>query len=136
MLTGKQLCWSLFFIKLEPWRPAISLKRNSNIGVFLWNFRNFRKHFFYRIHPVATFGNISWTLSSLHRERTMNDVISRYILALQRLFSFIACASFLSISFFSSYFFVNSTTWRGTDVSLTILKKMERSCSYVLQWSF
>ena len=121
MFTGKQLCWSLFLIKLEE--PCNFIKRNSNISVFLWNFRNFWKHFFYRTHPVGTFGNISWTLSLLHM-RTMNGVISRYVLALQRSFSFIACVSFLSISFFSSYYlFVNSTTCWGTDVNLSILRK-------------
>ena len=41
----------------------------------------------------------------------MNGVISWYVLALQRLFHFIACVSFLSISFFSSYFPVDSTTF-------------------------
>ena len=33
--TGKHLC-SLFLIKLEAWRPAILLNRDSNTGVFLW----------------------------------------------------------------------------------------------------
>ena len=36
--TGKQLCWSLFLIKLQSWRPETLLKRNSNTGVFLWSF--------------------------------------------------------------------------------------------------
>ena len=38
-LEGKQLCWSLFLIKV--WRPATLSKRDSNIGVFLWNLRKF-----------------------------------------------------------------------------------------------
>ena len=29
-LTGKHLCWSFFLIKLQAWRPATLLKRNSN----------------------------------------------------------------------------------------------------------
>ena len=33
-----------------------------------------------------------------------------YVLALQRLFCFLAFVSFLSISFFFSFFFVDSTT--------------------------
>ena len=48
IFTGKQLCWSLFLIKLRPWRPATLLKRDSNTGVFLWILRPFQKHFFYR----------------------------------------------------------------------------------------
>ena len=31
--TGKHLCWSLFFIKLQVFRPL--LKRDSNTGAFL-----------------------------------------------------------------------------------------------------
>ena len=36
-LTEKHLCWSLFLIKMEAWRPATLLKRESNTDVFLWN---------------------------------------------------------------------------------------------------
>ena len=32
---GKQLCFSLFLIKLEAFGPAVLLKRDSNTGVFL-----------------------------------------------------------------------------------------------------
>ena len=32
---------SLFLIKLQAWRPAALLKRDSNTGAFLWNLRNF-----------------------------------------------------------------------------------------------
>ena len=38
---GKHQCWSIFLIKLQAWRPATLLKRDSNTGVLLWNFRNF-----------------------------------------------------------------------------------------------
>ena len=38
--TGKHLCWSLFLINLQAFRPATLWKRDS-IGVFLWNLRNF-----------------------------------------------------------------------------------------------
>ena len=53
--------------------------------------------------PMAASGNILWTFS-LHM-RMMNGVIAWYVLALQRLFHFIVCISFLSVSFFFSYFF-------------------------------
>ena len=42
----KQQCWSLFLIKLQAWRPATLLKRDSNTGVFLWNLWNFLEHLF------------------------------------------------------------------------------------------
>ena len=33
--TGKYLCWSLFLIKLQIFRPTTLLKEVSNTGVFL-----------------------------------------------------------------------------------------------------
>ena len=30
--TGKHLCWSLFLIKLQTWRPATLLRRDYNTG--------------------------------------------------------------------------------------------------------
>ena len=38
---GKQLCWSLFLIKLETFRSATLLKRDSNIDVFPVNIAKF-----------------------------------------------------------------------------------------------
>ena len=46
--TGKYLCSSLFSIKFQVFRPLILLKRYFNIGVFLWNLRNFWEHQFWR----------------------------------------------------------------------------------------
>ena len=53
-LQEKYLCRSLFLIKLQAWSLQIYWKFNSNIGVFLWIFRNFYGHLFYRTPPVAT----------------------------------------------------------------------------------
>ena len=39
----EHLCWNLFLIKLQLWRPATWLKENFNIGIFL---RNFKSSFF------------------------------------------------------------------------------------------
>ena len=119
MFAVKYLCWSFFLIMLQAFMSAISLKRDSNIGVFLWNLRNL----FYRTLQVAASGIILWTLSlslslSIAYE---NDEWCHwvYVLALQLLFHFIACVSFLSTSFF----FLNFTTCLGIVVSLSILKK-------------
>ena len=38
--TGKHLCWSLFFTKLQAFRQAMLLKGDSYTGVFLLNLRN------------------------------------------------------------------------------------------------
>ena len=43
--TGKRLRWSLFKIKLQVFKPVILSKRDSNTGVFLSNYRNFKNTF-------------------------------------------------------------------------------------------
>ena len=35
VFKGKHLCWSLFLIKLQVFRPKLETPRDSNIGVFL-----------------------------------------------------------------------------------------------------
>ena len=35
IFTGKHLSWRLFLLKLQAFRPATILKRDSNTGVFL-----------------------------------------------------------------------------------------------------
>ena len=34
IFTGKRLCWSIFLIKLQTFRPGTLLKRDSNTSVF------------------------------------------------------------------------------------------------------
>ena len=46
--TGKHLCWSLFFKKLQAFRSEMLLKRDSYTGVFLWNLRNSEEHLFWK----------------------------------------------------------------------------------------
>ena len=41
IFTGQRLCWSLFLIKFQDWRPAFLFKSDSNTGVFLRILRNF-----------------------------------------------------------------------------------------------
>ena len=41
VFTEKDLCGSLFLVKLQAFRPAAVLKRDSNTDVFLGIFRNF-----------------------------------------------------------------------------------------------
>ena len=45
--TGKHLCWSLFFTKLQAFRPATLLKIDSYTSVFPWNLRNSKEHLFW-----------------------------------------------------------------------------------------
>ena len=42
----KDFCWTLFLIKLQAWRPALLLKRDTNTDITLWILRNYWEHFF------------------------------------------------------------------------------------------
>ena len=53
ILTGKHLCWSLFFNKVA----GLLLKRDFNRGVLWEHCKIFKKTFFYRTPPVAVFVN-------------------------------------------------------------------------------
>ena len=54
IFTGKHLCWGLFLIKLQAFRPAIFLKRDSNTGVSFGYCEMFKNSGFYRKPQVAT----------------------------------------------------------------------------------
>ena len=43
--TGKYLCCSHFLVMLQTFRPATLIRRDSNIGIFLWVLRNFCGYF-------------------------------------------------------------------------------------------
>ena len=64
---------------------------------------------------------------SLLRIRTINGGISWYVLALLCLLYFTACLFFLFFFFF--FFFVESNTWWAIQVSWSILKIKQESCS-------
>ena len=40
IFTKKHMCWNLFLLRLQPWRPTTLLKKDSNTGIFLWILRN------------------------------------------------------------------------------------------------
>ena len=67
ILTGKHLCWSLILIKFQTWRPESLLKKDFNIGVFLWILQNFQEQLFYVEHHW-------WLLLSLGIERCSEAV--------------------------------------------------------------
>ena len=46
IFTGKHVCWSHFLIKLQAWRPANLLKKDSNRSAFFWISRNFSEKLF------------------------------------------------------------------------------------------
>ena len=49
-----------FSIKLQTWRPATLLKRDSSTGVFLWIFRIFQEHLFWKISTSGYFCKITY----------------------------------------------------------------------------
>ena len=59
IFIGKHLFWSLFLIKLQAFKPATLIKRNSNTGVFLWIFQTLKEQLFWRTPSVAA-PVISW----------------------------------------------------------------------------
>ena len=54
IFAGKHLGWSLFLIKLQTFRPATLLKRDSNTGVLLLIFKN--NYFGEHLRPAASKG--------------------------------------------------------------------------------
>ena len=54
----KYLCWSLFLIKLQAFRPVTLFKKDSNTSVLLWIWEILKKTFFYWTPLVATSINI------------------------------------------------------------------------------
>ena len=55
VFTGKHLCWGLFLIKLQVFRPTTYLKRDPNSGVSCGYCEIFKNSFFYRKLPVAAY---------------------------------------------------------------------------------
>ena len=56
-MTGKHLCWSLLLTKLQAFRTATLLKRESNRGIFLSNLQNVFEHLFKRTSANDCFWN-------------------------------------------------------------------------------
>ena len=64
--TEKYLCWSLFLIKLQVFRPATLFLRDSNTGVSPWILQNFQKHLFWRTSANGCFSKVtSWNSSTV-----------------------------------------------------------------------
>ena len=64
IFSGKNLCWSLFLIKLQVFRSATLLKRYSNTGVFLLILRNFQEQLFWITSARGCF--CSYSTKELH----------------------------------------------------------------------
>ena len=75
--TGKHLCQSLFLIKMQDWDLQLYLKRDSGLGVFLWNFRHFWEHLFYRTFLGECFWTVDFGCASLSSHSKKANVIDR-----------------------------------------------------------
>ena len=53
IFTGKHLCWCLFLIKLQVWRPETLLTKDSNTGFSCEYCEIFKNSFLYRTPPVV-----------------------------------------------------------------------------------
>ena len=68
-LTGKYLCWNLFFNKVTMSKRACNLiKRDSDKDLFLWSLRNFLEKLFYRAPVDGCF----WTSPTLNKTQVIN----------------------------------------------------------------
>ena len=57
--TGRQLCWSLFLIELQTFRPAVLLEIDSNTDVFLWDLQD---HVIWSLQtPASEICSFTWT---------------------------------------------------------------------------
>ena len=70
--TWKHLCWSLFFTKLQAFRPATLLKRDTYTGVFLWNLRNSEEQLFRKTSErlLLCLITLSWCPEKYPREKS------------------------------------------------------------------
>ena len=68
-MTGKHLCWSLLLTKLQAFRTATLLKRESNRGIFLSNLQNVFEHLFKRTSANDCFWNKNKKVTLLLRCR-------------------------------------------------------------------
>ena len=74
--TGKQLCRSLFLIKLQALRPATLLKRDSNTGVFLWICEIFKNTSFLQNTSGGCFCKYDLALNNNRLPRAVKAYIS------------------------------------------------------------
>ena len=128
IFTGRHLCWCLFFNEYAGLNACNFIKNRLQHKFFPVKFVKFLRTLFFTEHVRWLFLEISYELSlslSLLHLRTMNGVISW---ALQRLFHFTVCVTFLSVSLFFFYFLSWILLLFDFEVSLSILK--------VKQWSY
>ena len=92
------------FNKVGTLKTRNFIKKKLQHRCFSVKLSKFLKTLFLQNPPGGYFWKFLMNSLSLLHMRKMNGVISRYVLAIQRLFSFIVFVSFLSISFCEFYY--------------------------------
>ena len=100
MFTGKNLCWSLFLIKLQAWKPAILFKRDSKIGIFLWNLEKF----FLRT-PFFT-EHIRWLLLKISHEFSLYCIWERRVVSFRGTY-WLSSSYFILLCVFRFFLFLS-----------------------------
>ena len=129
IFTGKHLCWSLFLINMQAWRPATLLKKRVQHRFFPVKFaKNLRTPFFIE--------HVRWLLLEISHELCLYCIWEQWMVSFRgtyRLssvyFTLLRVFSFFSISFILSYFFLWILLLFRFEVSLSILKTKQWSCS-------
>ena len=117
---------------MQVLRPATLLKRYSNTGIYLWNFRNFLEHLFRRISAndyFCSFIFMAPVLESLHNKFASLQICNFIKKRLQHRCFLVKFAKFLRTPF------VKSTSggcfWifkQKNNVFCIALKKVNMSC--------
>ena len=137
MFTGKHLCSSLFLMKMQAWRPATLLKRDSKIFSRFFPVKFAR---FLRAH-IST-EHIRWLLLELSHELSLYWIWeqwtvsfrgtywlpSGYFILLDEFRFFLFLSFFL---FFFFFFFLWILLLFGFELNLSIFKTKQWSCSKV-----
>ena len=97
---AKSLFQSLFLNKVASLRPATWLKKDTDVGVLLWIFRNFQEHLLYKTLPGGCFCIFIKGFLLIRHEYTLFSTQPQYCLTfswivLQMLFR--CCLIYISI---------------------------------------
>ena len=104
--TEKHLCWSLFLIKLQAFRPVTLLKKVSNTSVCLWNLWSYKEHLFWRTSANDCFSIATFTISPTNFSQRSG------------------CKRFDAYSFFILWVFFTFQIWSLFDLSDLLTKKV------------
>ena len=126
IFIGKHLCWSLFLIQLQAWRPATLLKRDSNIVVCSSQYREF----FRTVFQKNTSGGCYWvyskcciTFSWIELQILLSCCLININIVILRYFSYLVCLC-PSVSRPSSIYVVSVSSTFHFHLHFIIIKRV------------